>query len=238
MKLQLSASHTCRAVAITLILIIATSVCGHAQPTTPPKDTAGFFFNIIGEWIGTVEQYTGGVKADTKYFHTVVKQTSPDTYDAVFEYYRLDKKTHAPVQIGATTMTNKIAADGTATNTITGKGDVFINPKTSKPEEHQLSEVLHMSPSGSLEGKGSGRISVSGIALGAGKNGKVSDYTSTWVLNNDVLKLEERLKVTFHVLFFEKHFDIVDKFEAKRGSDITGMMKSAGGNSNATSTPP
>lgn len=227
MDKQTSAIAICRVTAIMLLLILATSIAAYSQPSAPPKDIQAFFYEIIGDWIGTVEQYTGTVKADTKYFHAVIKQTSPDTYEASFEYYRIDKQTHAPVQIGVTTMTNKITPEGTATNTITGKGDVFIDPQTVKPEQHTLSEVLRMSPSGSLEGKGSGKISVSGMPLGSGKNGKVSDYTSTWILNNGVLKLTERLKVSFRILFFAKHFDIIDNFEARRGNDVIDLMKSA-----------
>lgn len=221
LHIPLSVTRICRVAAIVPILAIVTSVAGYSQPPAPPRDIAGFFHEIVGEWIGTVEQYTDGIKADTKYFHGVVTQISPDTYETLFEYYRLDKKTHAPVQVGVTSMTTRIAPQGTATNTITGKGDVFISPKASKPEEHQLSEVLYMSPSGRLEGKGSGKISV------GGKNGKVSDYTSTWALNNGVLSMTEQLRVAFRALFFfTRHYDIVFDFKAKRGSDITGLINS------------
>lgn len=226
LHIPLSVTRICRVAAIAPILAIAISVAGYSQPSAPPGDIAGFFHEIIGDWIGTVEQYTNGTKVDTRYFHGVVKQTSPDTYETLFEYYRLDKKTHAPVQVGMTSMATRIAPEGTATNTITGKGDVFISPKASKPEEHQLSEVLRMSPSGSLEGKGSGKISVGGMVLGTGKNGKVTDYTSAWVLNNGALSITEQLRATFRVLFFAKHYDIVDDFKAKRGSDIMGLMNS------------
>ena len=229
MHLQRYMTRGCHVVAIVLILAVAIPVVGYSQPAAPPTDTAGFFYEMIGEWIGTVDQYTSGVKADTKYFHAVCKQTSLNTYQAVFEYYRIDKQTHAIVKVGVTTMTNKLAPDGTVTNTVTGQGDVFINPTTVKPEQHQLSEVLRMSPSGSLVGNGSGKISISGLTLGAGKNGKVSDYTSTWALSNGVLSITERLKATFHILFFAKQFDIVDNFVARRGSDIMGLMRSAGG---------
>jgi hypothetical protein len=223
--IRLSVTRIGHVAAIVLILAIATSVAVYPQAPAPPRDIAGFYHEIIGEWIGTVEQYTDGIKADTKYFHAVIKQTSPDTYEAVFEYYRLDEKTYAPVQVGVTSMTTKITEEKIATNTITGKGDLFLDSKTSKPEEHQMSEVLRMSPSCSLEGKGSGKISVGGTALGIGKNGEVSDYTSTWTLDNGVLSISERLRVTFRVLFFAKHYDIVDDFKAERGSDIMGLMK-------------
>jgi len=233
---QLSATRICHIAAVALIFIIVISVSGHAQQAAPPTDVAGFFRETTGEWIGTVEQYTNGVKADTKYFHAVVRQTSPDTYEAVFDYYRIDKQTHAPVQVGVTNMTSKITPEGTAKNTITGKGDVFVDPNTLRHEEHTLSEILRMTPSGNLEGKGSGKISISGIALGAGKNGKVSNYTSTWALNNGIFTINEQLSVTFKALFFAKHYNIIYNFEGKRGSDIMGLMKSAGANSNPTST--
>ncbi|MHB1457418.1 MAG: hypothetical protein ACYC0V_10940 [Armatimonadota bacterium] len=228
MSKKLLVAKMCRILIFICVLINAGFLSVSCEISAPPKDMAAFFHELIGEWIGTVDQYTGKVKADTKYFHAVVKKTSADTYEAIFEYYRLDKKTQAPVKVGVTTMTNKITAEGTATNTINGKGEVFIDPETSKPESHSLTEILNMSPSGKLEGKGSGRISVSGIFLGAGKNGKVSNYTSTWSLQNGELSISERLKVTFRVLFFAKHYEIVDEFKAKKGSDIIGLMKTAG----------
>ena len=83
-----------------------------------------------------------------------------------------------------------------------------------------------MSPSGSLEGQGSGAISVGGMPLGLGKNGKVSEYTSTWALHNGILTIRERLRVTFRILFLEKHYDIVDHFKAERVSHIMGLMQS------------
>ena len=105
-------------------------------------------------------------------------------------------------------------------------------PRHETSEQTQLSEVLRMSPSGSLEGKGRGSISVGGTAPGLGRDGKVSDYTSTWVLHDGVLSISERLRVTFRILFFARHYDIVDSFKAGRGSDVMSLMKSAGANPN------
>jgi len=225
--------HLVRIYLVMLMIFMLNTSPVYCQTSEQPKDIKSFFHEIIGEWIGTVDQSTGDIKADTKYFHADIKQTSSDTYKAVFEYYKLDPKSHLPVKVGMTDMTNKITSAGIATNIITGKGDVMIDANTSKPEEHNLSEVLQMSSSGSLIGEGSGTISVSGLTLGAGKNGKVSDYTSVWVLKNDMLTITEQLSVTFRILFFSKHYDIVDVFKAKRGSDIEGLMKNAGNSLNA-----
>lgn len=211
--------------AVTVVLVMASPHTVFSQTSAPPKDTVSFFHGLSGEWIGTVDQYTGQVKADTKYFHAVIKQTSPNTYAAAFVYFRLDPRTHSPMQVGVADMTNILNPDGTVTNTMNGNGDVFIDPKTSKHEEHQLSEVLRMSASGGLEGRGSGKISVDGMAMGAGKNGKVSDYTSAWAMDNGALRISERLKATFRVLFFSKRYDIVDNFEARRGTDVAELMR-------------
>jgi len=224
-----------RIAAASLALIISYTGVGYAQkPAPPPKDIQSFFSEISGEWIGTVDQYTDAVKADTKYFHATIKQPSTNTYVAVFEYYRLYKNAQAPVQIGVTTMTSVVTPNGTATNTISGNGDVFIDPKTSKHEQHDLSEVMHMTGATGLIGKGSGKINVSGIAFGAGKNGKVTEYTSAWTLDKDVLSINEQFKVTFKVLFFAKHYNIIYNFKAKPGNNIAALMKSAAGSATST----
>jgi len=214
-----------------LALAFVTIAPCSARSQTVPKahDAQGFFHGLSGDWIGAVKQSTNGVRVPTKYFHASIKQTAADTYSAVFEYYRVDERTHAAVSTGVATMTNVLGRDGTVTNTIVGSGDVLVDPKTLRREDHQLFEVLRMSVPGCLEGRGSGRINVSGIALNAGKNGKVSDYTSSWALDNGVLSITERLKVTFRVFLFSKHYDIVDSFEAQRGTDINGLVKAAAG---------
>jgi hypothetical protein len=180
-----------------------------------------------GEWIGTCVQSTDAKATDNKYFHAIIKQSGPATYETVFEYYRLDPQTGAPITVGATTMATTVADNGTATNRVIGQADVLIDPKTLKPEQHDLSEVLRVSPSGGLEGTGSGTIKVSGMPLGAGKSGRVRDYRSTWSQTNGVLSLNQRLKVKFKVLFFSKSFAIIADYTARRGSDIVGLMKSA-----------
>jgi hypothetical protein len=188
---------------LTFAVAMASSVAGYSQPPAPPpKDTEGFFHNLIGDWIGTANEYTGKIKAHTKYFHAVVRQTSPHTYEASFEYYEFDKQVGAPVQVGLTSITTHITPDGLATNTIAGQGNVFVDPKTTKHEKYQLSELLRMSLSGSLQGKGSGKI-----VLVPNRIGKVSDYTSTWRLDNGVLSISEHLEATFRVLFFARHYE-------------------------------
>ena len=213
--------------AVVFVVALIASTVGYPQPAAETNDVMGFIHSLIGEWIGTYEQFTNGGRAETKYFHAVIKESGPDTYQTVFEYYRLDEQTGAPIRVGESSMTTRIASDGTATNSITGKGQVLIDPKTSKPEQHNLSEVLRVSPSGGLQGSGSGRIRVSGLTLGMGKNGKVKDYRSAWTMSNGALKISQQLKVKFRLLVFSKSFVITAEFTGNRGSDIAALMKNA-----------
>jgi hypothetical protein len=210
-----------------------------AEPKAAPDNVATFLHSLVGEWIGTCVQSTDAKAAEDKYFHAIVKQLSPDSYETVFEYYRLDPQTGAPIQVGATTMSTTVARDGTATNRIIGKADVLIDPATRKPEQHDLSEVLRVSPRGGLEGTGSGTIKVSGMPLGAGKSGQVREYRSTWSQRDGVLSMSQHLNVKFKVLFFSRRFAMVADYTARRGSDIAGLMKRASSYANgARQTPP
>jgi len=191
-----------------------------------PHTVKSFIHNLIGEWVGTYEQLTNGKKASTKYFHAVFKQTAPDTFQTIFEYYRLDDQTGAPIKVGESVMTTRETSDGTATNDIIGKGVVLIDPTTTKPEKHDLSEVLSVS-TGGLQGDGSGTISVSEMAFGMGRNGKVTDEHSDWTMQNSTLKIRQELKARFKILFFSKSFTITAEFIGNPGSDINALMRHA-----------
>jgi len=213
--------------AMSLVVGLIMSIIGHTEPASASSGIEGFFEKLPGDWVGTVAQPTDGKFAETKYFHVATKQLSPDLYETVFTYYRLDAKTGAPVLAGVSGMETKINAAGTATNILTGKGDILVDVNTRKPESHELTEVLHTSPAGGLQGTGNGSINVSGMLLGLGKNGTVQGYSSTWILSNDVLKISQRFKVRFKAFLFGKTFTIATDYTAKRGSDIIGLMNSA-----------
>jgi hypothetical protein len=213
--------------AIALIVLMITSAVGHSQPVTESSGIESFFRRLPGDWVGTVSQSTDGKAGSPKYFHSVTKQLSPDIYESVFTYYRLDDKTGDPVLVGVSGMATKIDTAGTATNRVTGKGDILVDVNTWKPETHDLTELLRTSPTGGLVGTGGGSISVTGMPLGLGKNGKVQGYTSTWSLSNDVLSISQRFKVGFRVFLFRKSYTVMVDYTANRGSDIIGLMKAA-----------
>lgn len=215
--------------AIVLTFVLITSTLGFSQPASQSREIEGFFESLIGDWVGTLSQSTDGKPADTKYFHAATKQLSLDTYETVFTYYRLDKKSGAPVLAGVSGMATKIDSAGTATNSVTGKGDILIDVNTLKPEMHELTEVLSASPTGGLQGTGSGSISVSGMPLGLGKNGKVLGYSSTWSVSSGVLRISQRLKVRFSAFLFSKSFTVAADYTATRGTDILGLIKGVPG---------
>ena len=197
-----------------------------------PGDTNSFLHEMVGDWIGTFDQSTDQVNASTKYFHARARQTGPDSYETVFEYYKLDPETRQPVDAGRSSMATRITPDGTVTNTIAGNGDVLINVKTLRSEQHQFSEVLQMSSPDVLQGSGSGSIKVSSAQSGSGRDGKVVQYASTWSMSNGILRITQQFKVKFKVLFFARTYSITMDHTIRRGSDIMGLIRKAGGNAN------
>lgn len=215
-----------RTIAFAIGAILLSSIVTFAQSSS--QDGAKKFFkDITGEWIGVCEQSTDGQQAENKYFHAIVKETSPNTFLCSFDYYRIDKDTGAPLPIGKSEVTTTIADDGTVTNKITGSGTVMVN-KEPKDQKHELQEVLSSSKSNSLQGSGKGTISVSGMPLGLGKNGKILNASSNWSLDKDTLVIDQSLKVGFKALFVTKKFDIAAHYTARRGTSVASLMPSKG----------
>lgn len=207
-----------------LAMAIFMPVAAYAQDAPAAQGgTAEFFQKIAGEWIGTCEQSTDGERADNKYFRATVKQLSANTFESRFEYFRVDSKTGEPLRVGESTVLTTIGSDGMAQSSISGKGTVLVN-NSPKPQQHKLSETVRSVGSCSLEGDGKGTISVGGMPLGLGKNGKVLNAKSSWLLNNGALTVHQTLKVGFRALVFNKKFSVVAHYTAKRGTDIAGLM--------------
>ncbi|MCE5198167.1 MAG: hypothetical protein ABFD54_00185 [Armatimonadota bacterium] len=207
--------------ALGLVLIL--SVSALAQPANPSGSIANFFHSIVGEWIGTCEQSTNGEKAENKYFHFVVTQVNSNSYNSKFEYFRFDDAKGAPIPIGSDSVITTIKPDGKAETKLDGKGIVLVENKP-KNQTHSLVEVLSNVPGG-LQGKGTGKVSVSGMPLGLGKNGKVNSSQTAWALNNGILTINQQINVGFRALFFTKKFNMQAKYTAQRGSDVASIIK-------------
>jgi len=215
-----------RAIIAAIGLTFILSAASFAQVSSGAKDVAAFFRSITGEWIGTCEQSTDGEKAENKYFHAVIKQVDPSTFSSKFEYYRFDKAKNAPLKIGDATVITTVAPDGSAKAKITGEGIVLVNEKP-KDQSHELQESLVGLSSGGLQGQGTGKVSVKGMPLGLGKNGKVESSKSNWNLDNGVLTIDQNLKVGFRALFIKKSFDMTAHYTARRGTDVASLITGA-----------
>lgn len=202
------------AVLFALGMVFATSVIASAA------DSRQFLKGLVGDWIGTCEQSTDGKTAENKYFHANIKQLDSNTYAGKFDYYR--NTPNGPLNIGQSGVKFEIGPDGAAKGTITGKGVVLVEKKP-KNQEHELVEVLTCAENG-LRGTGGGKLSVDGMPFGIGKNGKVQSATSSWSLNSGVLTIDQKIKVGFRALVFNKSFTIAAHFTAKKGTNVASLM--------------
>lgn len=207
--------------AVALFASPPTLGCEEAS-TAPVPDIRAFLTSLTGEWVGACKQATDGQNAEDKYFHAVVKQVDGDNFDTQFEYYRTENG--EPVLIGTSSITTTVTADGAASNRIKGKGVVRVNMKP-KNQTHDLTEALKATGPTTLEGRGSGTITVSGMPLNLGKNGKITDSESTWKLDKDVLTIRQSIKAGFRVVFFSKTFRVTADYVARRGSDLAALMR-------------
>jgi len=205
-----------------LIGMAVLSTCAFAQAAekTAAQD---FCSRIVGEWVGVCEQSTDGLQAENKYFSATIRQTGPNTLEGKFSYYKADPGTGAPVHVGDTTGLVTVGDDGTIKNEMSGEGSILVEKKP-KQEKHQLTEVLTMSGENAFTGRLSGKISVDGLPFGVGKNGQVSDGSSTWALEGDTLIINQTIKAGFRVLLFKKEFTITACNKAQRGTDVAALI--------------
>ena len=214
---------TTAVIAVTLALISVLPAYAGAEQTARQK-TAALIKTLTGEWIGTCQQSTDGEDAENKYFQAKFEQTGENTFTGKFTYYRLDQKTNEPLNIGETALTATIQEDGTIRNEIVGKGSVIVN-KDPKNQEHKVTEILTPTDDKTLSGKIDGKISVSGLPFGIGKNGQIRNATSTWKLENGVMTIDQTLKAGFKVLMVSKSFTVKACSVARRGTDVVSLMK-------------
>lgn len=212
--------------AAAVLVTAALSATWAQTPDSPEARPLELAQKMTGEWIGVCEQSTDGQQAENKYFHAVIKQTGPNTLEGKFSYYRADPATGEPVDVGEATAAISIEPDGTIRNNVSGTGVVMVENKP-KPETHELAEILTMTEAGGLSGRITGKISVDGLPFGLGKNGQVSDGSSTWALKDDVLTINQTMTAGFRILFCKKSFTIAAISTARRGSDVAALTKAS-----------
>jgi len=212
------------AVCLVLALVYSSVL---AQPCGGPQGGLGAFLRqITGEWIGICEQTTDGEKAEDKFFHALVKQIDDTTFESCFEYYRVDRKTGQPIRAGGSTVVTTIGPDGEAKSRITGRGIVLVYEKP-KNQAHELLEVVRAAGASGLTSEGKGKIRVSGMPFGLGKNGRIANARSAWTLENGELTVHQTFRLGFRALVFTKHFNVVAHYTARRGSDVAGLINNS-----------
>jgi hypothetical protein len=208
-------------VTVALSILLTASTLSHAQGQT--CNTGDFFRKIVGDWVGICQQSTDGEKAEDKYFHVVVKKTGDNAFESRFEYYRLDPKSGAPVRAGESIVTTIIGSDGLACSRIIGKGTVMVY-KSPKTQQHDIRETASSDGPNAVHSAGNGTVSVSGMPLGLGKNGKVTSTKSVWTLADGSLSIHQTLKIGFRALLVGKSFSMIADYKAKKGTDVASLM--------------
>lgn len=204
-----------------LILVFASAVC--TQP--PTTSAADFLRSVVGDWVGTYEHAIDDEPAEDTYFKVVVKQIDQNSYTSQFTYLRTNPATGNPEQDGTALVKSTIEPDGSVKNIITGEGRILVEGKP-KQQTYSLTEALSSSGCG-LVGNLGGKISVTGLPFGAGKNGSINDGISAWTVDGNVLTIEQSLKARFKVLMFSKSYCLTACSKATRGTDVAALMKRA-----------
>jgi len=213
-------------IVVALAIVSATAGAQSNQPATGGMEAqplAEFFRSIVGEWVGVCKQSTDGQPTDDKYFHAVISETEPGSFNARFDYYGVDAG-GALAKVGGSSVTATIDASGlSATGKIIGDGVVSLDRKLRK-QEHNITESLASTSAGAIEARGAGTFKVLGMPLGLGKLGKVRDDQSVWSLANGTLSIRQSLSIVFRALCFSKVFKVDASYSAVRGSDVSSQM--------------
>lgn len=206
------------------VSILALASIASAQPTSSTT-SADFFRSIVGDWVGTYEHAVNGEQAEDTYFKFSITQVDQDSFASHFEYYRLDPVSGDPQPAGSAKIESMVQADGSVKNVTTGDGTILVENKP-KQQTYNLTEVLGSSDCG-VTGKIGGKISVSGLPLGVGKNGQIYDGSSSWSVDGNVLTIKQSLKAGFKVLLFSKRYSLEASSKAIRGTDVAALMTKA-----------
>lgn len=202
-----------------LLLMILSPNCW-AQSTTQTPSVRSFLSGLVGEWIGTCEQCTKNDKPDKQYFHAVLKQLDDGSFECKFQLFRQGDKGLS--LCGETSIVTSFDSKGSAVSKIKGTTEVMVSDKPTD-SRHELTETLTCTEGG-LQGKGSGRISVSGTPLGLGKNGQVKSSESVWSIKDGVLSIDQKMSVSFKAVIVTKKVDVQTHYTAKRGSDVKTLL--------------
>ena len=203
-------------VIIACLTLISPSYCEPVKPA--PGSIGEFFHGIVGEWVGVCKQSTNDQAADDKYFHVVITDKGSGQFSAKFEYFRVNDD-GSLTRIGVSDVSATVSSANQASTRIVGSGELLVDDKPKK-QEHDVTEVLSSTGSGTVEGHGTGTLKVMGMPLGLGKLGKVRDDQSSWSQSGATLSIHQSLSIVFRALCFSKSFRFDAEYTAVRGSNV------------------
>lgn len=206
---------------LVLVLAIVFSSVSWAQSTAQSPCMKSFLQGLCGEWIGKCEQVAEHEEPDVKYFHAVIKQHEDGSYQGAFEFFRQDGG--SLISCGETSVVTTFGSDGMAVSKIKGSGKVKVSDKYND-QRHELTETLSYTEDGSLQSKGTGKINISGMPLGLGKNGRVKESQSVWSIRDGMLSIDQKMSVSFKALVITKTVEVKTRYTARRGSDVKVLL--------------
>jgi hypothetical protein len=181
--------------------------------------TQQFYARVLGDWVGSTVSRVNEDAPVTGYFHLVITRVDANTFREEYIFYRVLSDTGALERSGTQTFVTTIASDGTIQRSYRGSGTILIDGKPKK-QSFEASGAVRSTGPDHLEAEGQGKISVAGMPLNAGKNGKLLKATTTLSREEDTLSGATRFEASFRVLFFSKRYRIDIKLRGQRGDKV------------------
>jgi hypothetical protein len=178
-----------------------------------------FYTRALGDWVGSTVTRVNSTEPATGYFHLVVTRVDANTFREEYTFYRLVPKTDVMEPSGTQSYLTTIESSGVIHRTYRGSGTILIDFKPKKQSFDASGEVRFTSPN-HLEAAAKGKITVDGMPLGLGKNGKLQKATSTFSLEDDKLIGEMHFEASFRVLLFSKRYRIETQLRGQRGANV------------------
>jgi hypothetical protein len=178
-----------------------------------------FYERILGDWVGTSVARLQGQEPATTYFHLEITRPNARTFREQFTFFRRNSKTGVLERSGSQTSEAVLEPDGQIRCTASATGTILIDFKPKK-QRWQASGAGQCEGTDSFVAQVTGQISVDGMPLGLGKNGRIRKARATWTVKGPSLLGRTEVDSRFRALFLSKSFQLVSELRAERGRDI------------------
>jgi hypothetical protein len=190
---------------------------GHPSPQTPAAQQ--FYTHVLGQWVGTTVSRLDGAQPVTGYFHLLVTRVDDKTFREEYTFYRVHPKTGVLECSGTQTDLSTIVGDAVVHRTCKGSGTVLIDFKPKNQAFEADGEARFASPE-HLDAEVKGKISVDGMPLNLGKNGKLRKATASWSIEEGKLVGQTQVETSFRAFLFTKRYRIQTELRAQRGTSV------------------